>query len=220
MIKENIEKIKQAILEKFPDLKNKFGEEITIVAASKNQSAQNLQELKNSGIDICGENRVQEFLEKYGNVETNWHFIGNLQTNKVKYIVDKVGLIQSCNSARLADEISRMSIKKGVNSNILLEINIANEQSKHGIDLNSFGQFFEYVKTLKNIKVLGLMAMMPIEKNIGKNKELYLQMRALYDRIRATYNNFKYLSMGMSNDYLLALECGSNMIRLGSAIFR
>jgi len=220
MVKENIQKIRKTILEKFPDFKNKFGEHIVIVAASKNQSVENLQDLKSLGIDICGENRVQEFLEKYGKAETKWHFIGNLQTNKVKYIVDKVDLIQSCNSERLAAQISSQSIKKGIVSNILLEVNVANEESKHGVNLNSFEQLFEYSKNLKSLKILGLMAMMPLVKNIEQNTELYLQMRALYDKIRATYNSFKYLSMGMSNDYMLALKCGANMIRLGGAIFK
>lgn len=219
MVKENVEKIKQKILGKFPDFKNKFGEDIIIVAASKNQSPETLQCLKNSGIGICGENRVQEFLGKYGKVETDWHFIGNLQTNKVKYIVNKVDLIQSCNSERLADCISCESIKREIVSNILLEVNIADEQSKRGVNLQSFKNLFEYSKNLKNLKILGLMAMMPLEKNITKNKELYLQMRTLYDKIRSTYGGFQYLSMGMSNDYLLAVDCGANMIRLGNAIF-
>lgn len=219
MVIDNIKKILQEIKEKFPN-GNKFKENITIVAATKNVGADVLKQLESLGIGICGENRVQEFLTKYDKLKTEWHFIGNLQTNKVKYIVNKVSLIQSVNSLKLAKEIDRQSLKINKISDILVEVNVANEESKNGIDVNGLESFLAGCKELKNIRVLGLMAIMPYTENIIENKNYYLQMREIYDRIKEkNIFNFKYLSMGMSNDYITAIECGSNMIRLGTVLF-
>lgn len=216
-VTENFKKIKDELAAKFPE-GNKYKEEITVVAASKTVDAKALEQLKTLGINICGENRVQEFLSKYGKVDTEWHFIGNLQTNKVKYIIDKVSLIQSVNSLKLAKEINNAGLKINKISDILIEINIAKEESKTGIGIDEFESGLEEFLKLKNINILGLMAVMPNEdaENI---KNYYLQMRALYDKIKGRIGSFKYLSMGMSNDYITAIECGSNMIRLGTALF-
>lgn len=214
---ENFERIQKEIIDKFPD-GNLYKEEITIVAATKNVDAETLKQLNYSKIKICGENRVQEFLGKYGHVDTVWHFIGNLQTNKVKYIIGKISLIQSVNSLKLAKEIDRLSLKANRISDILIEINIANEDSKTGIKKEDFESGLDDFLYLKNINILGLMAIMP--NNNTENKDCYLQMRALYDKIRKErISSFKYLSMGMSNDYITAIECGANMIRLGTALF-
>lgn len=217
-VAENFEKIKKEISKKFPN-GNKYGEEITIVAASKTVDTESLKQLNGLGIDICGENRVQEFLNKYGKVDTNWHFIGNLQTNKVKYIIDKISLIQSCNSLKLAKVINDLSLKINKISDILIEVNIAKEESKTGISEIELEKGLDDFLILKNIRILGLMAVLPLTDALENTKKYYLQMRTLYDKIKCRISTFKYLSMGMSNDYILAIQCGANMIRLGTALF-
>lgn len=214
----NFENIKKEITDKFPD-GNKYGEEIAVVAASKTVDIETLNMLSGLGINICGENRVQEFLGKYGKVNTDWHFIGNLQTNKVKYIIDKVSLIQSCNSFKLAKVINDLSLKINKISDILIEVNIAKEESKTGIGKEELENGLDDFLALKNIRILGLMAVMPYTESLESIKKYYLQMRALYDKIKGKLRSFKYLSMGMSNDYILAIECGANMVRLGTALF-
>ena len=219
MLKENAKIIKDEIIKRFKGV-NKYGESITVVAASKTVDTGVLNELKSLDIFICGENRVQEFLKKCDLVDTTWHFIGNLQTNKVKYIVDKVDLIQSCNSLKLLNEIDRQSEKIEKVSKVLIEVNIAKENSKTGILKDELDFILNKAKTLKNISVKGLMAVMPYVKNPEINKDYYLQMRSVYDRIKSEqFFEFEYLSMGMSDDYITAIENGANMVRLGTCLF-
>lgn len=213
-------------IEKIEEVKNKLKElcagcgidygSITVIAASKTVTPERLKCLKPCGINICGENRVQELLSKYGLVDTEWHFIGRLQTNKVKYIIDKVTLIQSLDRLELAAEIERQCVKRNLTVNALIEVNCGGEESKGGISLENTEEFYESLKVFPHIKICGLMSVMPI--NAGE--QYYLQIKKIYDTIKVKAGQeFKYLSVGMSNDYIRAVKCGSNMIRLGRVFF-
>lgn len=205
-IKENaiqiIEEVKQ------------LNSDVIIIAASKTQSEDSILEAKAAGINYFAENRVQEFVKKQL-IGVNWHFIGNLQKNKVKYLVGKVQLIHSVDSIDLVDEINRIAHNKNVIQDILIEINVGKETSKSGVLLENFDNLYNYALKLQNVVVCGIMAVMP--KN--SSEELYLIMKELYDRIKNNNPNIKYLSMGMSNDYVTAIKYGANIIRLGTKIF-
>ena len=176
----------------------------------------------NAGVTVIAENRVQEFREKspmLANVRQD--FIGHLQTNKVKYLVGKVSLIHSVDSSALAKEISLRAQKLGVTQDILVEINIGGELSKSGFAPDSAETAIKEISALPALKVCGLMAMLPKSDEDEIREKLCLQMREIYDKIRKERNDsaFRYLSMGMSADYKTAVRCGSNMVRLGTALF-
>lgn len=198
-------------------------DEITLVAASKTVDFDTLSKLKSCGIFICGENRVQELTQKYGKVDTEWHFIGRLQTNKVKYIVDKVSLIQSLDRIELAQEIQSRCQKIGKIMDCLVEVNISGEESKGGIEPHQLEQFLEDLKAFKNIRIQGLMTIAKKDGDHIESKKNYLHMKAIYDTLKKEkslyHGEMKVLSMGMSDDYGLAVECGSTMVRIGQAIF-
>lgn len=189
--------------------------DICVVAASKMQGIQEMEIARTVGINVFGENRVQEFLEKYGKIDCEWHFIGHLQTNKVKYIVGKVDLIHSVDSCKLIDEIDKCAKRSNIKQKILLEINIGGEESKSGVSPNDFDYIYSYAKEKSNVSVVGIMSVMPI----NANEELYLQLQTIYDRIKKQDSNIKILSCGMSGDYLTAIKYGSNMVRIGTKIF-
>lgn len=197
--------------------------EITIVAASKTVPWQTLAELEDSGIFICGENRVQELMDKYGRFETTWHMIGRLQTNKVKYLIGKVALIQSLDRIELAAEIERQCQRHGKTVDCLVEVNIGGEDSKGGIAPEELELFLEELKQFPSVRLKGLMTIAPNTANPDDNRPLFLKMKALYDYYRGCdelgCSQFDTLSMGMSGDYVQAIECGSTMIRPGRAIF-
>lgn len=197
-------------------------EDITLIAASKMQDVQTIEGARNSGIEIFGENRVQELVEKYPYVkDVKWHLIGHLQKNKVKYIVDKVEMIHSVDSVELAQEIDKRSAMINKIMPILLQINIGREATKSGIDLNDIYEVCSQVSAFKNIEIEGLMAIPPK----GSKEEVagyFRSMKSIYDRVKKLdYNNFniKYLSMGMTGDFEIAIKEGSNMIRVGTGIF-
>ena len=197
---------------------NPFGEEITLVGATKTVDVETINLAVSLGLKVVAENRVQEFREKTDKiVGATQHFIGHLQTNKVKYLIGKVDLIQSVDSYHLAEAIDDLSAKKGVTTNVLIEVNVGGELSKSGFDLRNVYSAVKEISALKNVKVLGLMAMLP-KADEDTLIPLCTKMRAVYDDLKDEYG-FKYLSMGMSGDYKLAIKCGSNMIRLGSHIF-
>lgn len=188
---------------------------VTLIAASKTHTAEEIMEANSGGIEIFAENRVQEFREKFPNTDVRWHFIGRLQTNKVKYIVGKVELIHSVDSIRLADAIEKRAEKENVVQDILLEVNVGKEDSKGGVDVDYLNELYLYTKSLKHLRVCGLMSVLPI----NAEKDLYLQIKEIYDKMKLTDSNFKYLSVGMSSDYKIAIECGSNVVRIGTKIF-
>lgn len=216
MLEDNIAKILREI-----SACNPFGEKITLVAATKTMDAATINRAIESGIEVVAENRVQEFREKTASLlPCRQHFIGHLQTNKVKYLVGNVELIHSVDSIGLATAINEVAAKKGIIQDILIEINVGGEISKSGFDYAmTENAVREISENFKSVSVKGLMAMMPLYAD-GKTLEiLFRKMRVLYDKLKSEGYPFDYLSMGMSGDYKTAIACGSNTIRLGTAIF-
>ena len=200
------------------------GADITLVGASKMNDAAACREAIAAGIDVLGENRVQEMTQKlaenaYDGVPL--HFIGHLQRNKVKQVVGKAALIQSVSSMALLDEIEKNAEKLGIVQDILLEVNIGGEEAKSGFAPGALNEAACYAKTLPHVRVLGLMTIPPVETEPHGNMPLFARMKALYVDINKNIydNKLKYLSMGMSGDYAEAIEAGSNMVRVGPAIF-
>ena len=215
MLEENVRKILAEI-----EKGNDKGEKITLVAATKTVDAERINLAIKCGVTAVAENRVQEFREKTDLiVGAEQQFIGHLQKNKVKYLVGKVSLIQSVDTFELCEEISKESVKKQVITNILAEVNVSGEESKSGLPFNEAKAEILRFSLLKNIKVSGIMTMMPQGADSTTLAELFKKARGLYDLLKKEGLPFKYLSMGMSGDYKEAIKNGSNMIRLGSAIF-
>ncbi len=198
---------------------------IILCAATKMNDAEKVRQAIAAGVDCCGENRVQELTQKlqenaYAGVPV--HFIGHLQTNKVKQVVGKVDLIQSVDSLRLLDAIQKEAARQAVVQNILLEVNVGNEASKSGFKLSEIHSICEKMSDYSNICMRGLMAIPPICQNSGENRKFFQEMYNLSVDITAKkYDNVwvEILSMGMSDDYRDAIACGSTMIRIGTGIF-
>ena len=199
--------------------------EILLCAATKMNDAENVRQAIAAGVDCCGENRVQELTAKLAQdayTGAPVHFIGHLQTNKVKQVVGKVDLIQSVDSDRLLSAISREAARQGVIQDILLEVNIGEEESKSGFRKEALPEILEKMADFPNVRVRGLMAIPPICENSTKNRKFFQEMCNLAVDIRAKkYDNVwvDILSMGMSDDFTEAIACGSTMIRVGTAIF-
>ncbi len=202
-------------------LTNPFGERVTLVAAVKLQSPDDINAAIAAGITDIGDNHVQEFRDKFDEIrgKPKRHFIGRLQTNKVKYLVGKVDLYHSVDRLNLAQVLCEKSEKAEVISNVLLQINIGNEESKGGFSLDEIDAAYAIIRALPAIKVTGLMAMLPDTDDKKLLSSLAEKMRQKYDYFRERDENFTHLSMGMSGDYELCISAGSNMIRLGTAIF-
>ena len=198
-------------------------EDIIILAATKTVDADFINYAIENGIDYIGENRVQEFLSKENDVTKNVHkhFIGHLQTNKVRDIVGKVELIQSVHSLKLAREIGKVSVKKGIVTDVLVEVNIGNEESKSGFSADEVLSAIEQMTEIEGICVKGLMTIPPICDQSDQVRKYFDKMYKLFIEIRdkKLYNNIEILSMGMSDDYDVAVECGANMVRIGTALF-
>lgn len=216
MIKQNVENF----LKEVPPV-NPFGEKITVVAAVKMQSVEAINQAVAAGITAIGDNHVQEFKEKYVEICGNpqRHFIGHLQTNKVKYLIAKTDLYHSVDRIALAEEISKRSVKAEVTSNILIQINAGSEESKGGFELDELITAYNAIKVMSNLKIKGLMAMLPFTDDKVELTRLATLMRQAYDEIKALDGDIEYLSMGMSGDWKLCVECGSNMIRIGTTLF-
>ena len=199
--------------------------EIQLCAATKMNDAEAVREAIRAGVDCCGENRVQELTAKLAENAYDGapvHFIGHLQTNKVKQVVGKVDLIQSVDSERLLCAIQKEAEKQGIVQNILLEVNVGEEASKSGFGVDDILPVVEKMGEFPNICVKGLMAIPPISEKTGDNLKFFQKMFHLYVDIRTKkYDNVRVdcLSMGMSGDYQDAIRCGSTMIRVGTAIF-
>lgn len=199
-------------------------EDITLVAVSKTVESQKILRAIDEGITELGENRVQELTEKYDiiNRDCNWHLIGHLQTNKVKYIVEKVKLIHSVDRYNLAVEINDRAKKIGKEINVLVQVNISGEQTKFGVAKNEARQLIRQIAGLENIRVRGLMTIAPFASNSEAVREVFSGLRKLsIDIEKENINNIgmEYLSMGMSNDFEVAIEEGANMVRIGTALF-
>lgn len=215
MLKENLERIYSEI-----SGGNNLGEEITLVGATKTMPYQTINEALDLGLKVIAENNAYEFRDKKDFVKGGtWHFIGHLQTNKVKFVVGSTALIHSVDSVRLANAINETAIKKGVIQDILLEINISKEESKSGFYPENLDTAICQINALSNVKIKGLMTMLPLGSKKEQAENYFKNMRTIYDNYKKKGLPFTYLSMGMSGDYLTAIKNGSNMIRLGTALF-
>lgn len=199
-------------------------EDIILLAATKTVSTEVINYAIEKGVKYIGENRVQEFLSKENELSKNAHrhFIGHLQSNKAKDIVGRVEMIESVHSVKLARVIGELSVKKGITTDILLEINIGNEESKSGFKAEEIEPKIEEISKISGVKVKGLMAIPPICEKNDEIRKYFAQMNKLFIDIRAKKIdnvNMDYLSMGMSSDFCTAIEEGSNIVRLGTALF-
>jgi pyridoxal phosphate enzyme (YggS family) len=199
-------------------------EDVTLIAVSKTIDTERINYAIDCGISNLGENKVQEVMDKYEIVSKNvkWHLIGHLQTNKVKYIIDKVELIHSVDSVKLAEEISKRAEKYNITKDVLVQINVAEEETKFGIGLEEAVDFVKSISGFGNIRIKGLMTIAPYSENPEGVRLVFRQLRKKFDELsqmNLPNTDMKYLSMGMSNDYRIAIEEGSNMIRIGTAIF-
>lgn len=223
-IEENVRRIRQEIAQAALAA-GRDPAQIQLCAATKMNDAQAVRRAIQAGVDCCGENRVQELAAKqaenaYAGVPV--HFIGHLQTNKVRQVVGQVDLIQSVDSARLLQAINNEAQRRGIVQNVLLEVNIAGESSKSGFLADEILPFMENIAQYPNVCVMGLMAIPPISQKKGDNVKFFQKISDLCVDIRGKkYDNVKVdcLSMGMSGDFADAIACGSTMVRIGTAIF-
>ena len=199
-------------------------EEVTLIAVSKTKPIEMLQEAYDLGVRVFGENKVQEITAKYDALpdDIHWHMIGHLQRNKVKYIVDKVAMIHSVDSLRLAETIEKEAAKKAVIVPILIEVNVAQEESKFGLKPEEVLPFIEQIADFSHIRIKGLMTIAPYVDNAEENREIFRELKKLSVDIAAkNINNvtMSVLSMGMTGDYMVAVQEGATMVRVGTGIF-
>ena len=198
-------------------------QEITLLAATKTVDVEVINHAISCGIEYIGENKVQEFLSKETKyASSHRHFIGHLQTNKVKDIVGKVELIHSVDSVKLAREISKQSVKRGIVTDILLEINVANEQTKSGFDESEVLDAAREISQMTGIRIRGLMAIPPICEKPTQNRKYFQKMHNMFLDIankKLDNSNIDILSMGMSDDFEIAISEGATLVRLGTALF-
>ena len=223
-IAENVAAIRAAMESAARDA-GRDPKEIQLCAATKMNDAAAVRQAIAAGVDVCGENRVQELTQKLGEkayVGAPVHFIGHLQTNKVRQVVGKVDLIQSVGSLHLLEAVNKEAARQNLRQDILLEVNIGEEAAKTGFAAGEILPLIDKIDSFSNICVRGLMAIPPISENPGDNSKFFLKMREIYVDIRAKKKDnvlVDCLSMGMSGDYLDAIRCGSTMVRIGTAIF-
>ena len=223
-IAENVAAIRAAMESAARDA-GRDPKEIKLCAATKMNDAAAVRQAIAAGVDVCGENRVQELTHKLGEnayVGAPVHFIGHLQTNKVRQVVGKVDLIQSVGSLHLLEAVNKEAARQNLRQDILLEVNIGEEAAKTGFAASDILPLIDKIDSFSNICVRGLMAIPPISENPGDNSKFFLKMREIYVDIRVKKKDnvqVDCLSMGMSGDYLDAIRCGSTMVRIGTAIF-
>lgn len=198
-------------------LKNSIPNNVDIVAVSKTKPINDLKKAYHAGQRIFGENKVQEMVSKFDQLPKDilWHMVGHLQTNKVKYIASFVNTIHSLDSHKLLKEIQKQAFKHNREIKCLIQIRIANEETKFGIEPSELEEFLNFSKTLPNIKILGLMGMASFTEDKNQIRNEFRSLSNLYNN----YDNLKVLSMGMSGDYQIGIEEGSTMVRIGSKIF-
>jgi pyridoxal phosphate enzyme (YggS family) len=198
-------------------------EEVLLLGASKYANAEKIREAYQCGVHVFGESRAQDFLKKFEELKDlpiDWHFIGSLQTNKVKYIIDKVSLIHSLDRQSLAEEIQKRAERLGKVQDVLIEVNVGKEETKGGVYEEDLEKLFEYCLSLKNLRVLGLMAIPPYKENPEEVRPYFVKLRKLKERLEGLYKlKLPHLSMGMSGDFEVAVEEGATIVRIGSAIF-
>lgn len=223
MLKENLKSVEEEI-KKSCEKSGRNREDVTLIAVSKTKPVETLQEAYNLGVRVFGENKVQELVDKYDALpkDIHWHLIGHLQRNKVKYIIDKVDMIHSVDSIRLAETIEKEAAKHGKKVNILIEVNVAREESKFGLLPEEIDAFVEEVSHFSHIQVMGLMTIAPFVENPEENRPIFEHLRKLsVDIAKKNIDNIimSVLSMGMTNDYQVAVEEGATMVRVGTGIF-
>lgn len=222
-IEQNLSNIKIEI-EKACNQSKRNLDEVTLIAVSKTQPIEAIKEACLYNINNFGENKVQELTEKVNNINNKicWHFIGHLQRNKVKYIIDKVDLIHSVDSLRLAKQINIEAKKHNIKVNVLIQVNVSNEETKYGIAVEQLEELVKNVSKLSNVQVKGLMTIAPYVKNPEDNRTYFKKLKQLSVDIKnKNIDNISMeeLSMGMTNDYKIAIEEGSTLVRIGTGIF-
>ncbi|RAK07400.1 hypothetical protein C8C77_11639 [Halanaerobium saccharolyticum] len=217
-VKENIKKAAAAV--------DRDHTEVKLLAVSKNQKVDAIKILNEAGVKIFGENRVQELEEKNDkfiseNIELDWHFIGHLQRNKVKYLMrmENCRMIESIDSLRLAKEVNKRARKNERKTSVLIEINIASDENKFGITPDRAEVFLRKIINFEHLKVEGLMTVLPYLDNPEKLRSYFKDMKKLFDQLSEDVIQLKELSMGMTNDYQIAVEEGATIVRVGTAIF-
>ncbi len=223
MIRENLAEVRSNIA-KACEKVGREPSEVTLLAVSKTKPIEMIREAMAAGQRAFGENYVQEIEEKYAVLGDNadWHMIGHLQRNKVKYIIGKVSLIHSVDSLRLAEQIQKEAEKHSVTMRVLLEVNVANEESKWGFTPDETVEAVKAVAAMPNVHVCGLMTSAPITEDAESNRVYFRQLRKLFDDIKAMNIenvDMQVLSMGMTGDYTVAVEEGSTLVRVGTGIF-
>lgn len=220
-IKTNYDTLLQDIKNTCEQL-NKNIEDITLVAISKTFPIEDINYLNQIGHIDFGENKVQELKDKYELLKENnikWHLVGHLQTNKVKYIADFVHLIHSVDTLKLANTINEFALKNNRIIDILVQINTSGEDQKSGIEPDEADEFCNEVSKFNNICLKGLMTIGMFTDNEDIIRDNFKLLKSIFDRLKIKHSTFEYLSMGMTSDYVIALEEGANMLRIGSAIF-
>jgi len=208
-------------------IRNQIPANVSLVCVSKFHPDETLMEAYQIGERVFGESKVQEMTGKYERLpkDIEWHFIGHLQSNKVKFIVPYVSLIHGVDSEKLIAEINRQAAKIGRKVNCLLQVHIATEETKFGFDEPELIQFFENggLERYSNLQICGLMGMATFTDDKNQVKREFIHLKSIFDKLKVTFlsqnSEFKELSMGMSDDFLIAIACGSNMVRIGSSIF-
>ena len=223
IVKENLKnvegKVRETCIEKGIDYKN-----VTIVAVTKTVDTDIIKEAIDAGVTDIGENKVQEIQRKYEDIKglANVHMIGHLQSNKVRHIIDKAKLIHSVDRISLMKEISKRAKAADIVSNILIQVNVSGEETKYGISIKEVEEFIKSSAKYDNIKIKGLMTIAPFTEDPEETRYVFRALKEKYDELsKKVFKNasMEYLSMGMTNDYAIALEEGSNMLRVGTAIF-
>lgn len=223
-IKDNLNYVRKNIKE-CANKSNRNSEDITLLAVTKTVDVDSVLEAINNGVTDVGENKPQELSRKYEIIgdKVNWHLIGSLQTNKVKYIIDKVHMIHSLDRQALCEEIQKRAEKIDRIIDCLIQVNISKEESKHGLEEKDVIEFIKEVSAkYKNIRIKGLMTMAPFSKDENEVRTVFRGLKNLsleIDKLNIHNVFMDYLSMGMSNDYQVAIEEGSNMVRVGTSIF-
>lgn len=211
-----------SIQENYHKIKAQIPENVELVAVSKFHPVEKIKEVYDCGQKVFGENKVQELLTKVNELpaDIQWHLIGHLQTNKVKYIAPFIDTIQSIDSEKLLLEINKEAVKNNRKIKVLLQVKIAEEETKYGLEISEAKEIFSnYLENqYPNIEILGLMGMATFTDNKNQVKSEFLVLKSLFDEL-STFKKLETLSMGMSDDFKLAIECGSTSVRIGSAIF-
>jgi pyridoxal phosphate enzyme (YggS family) len=211
----------ELIQKKLKSIKKEVGDSVLIVAVSKTKSIDYIKKAYETGHRDFGENKIQEMTSKFNDLpkDINWHMIGHIQTNKVKYLAPYVSLIHSLDSLKLAKEINKQAIKNNRVIDCLIQLRISNEESKFGLNENEVMEIINLEKNFKGIRITGLMGMASFVNDQNIIDKEFKKLKLLFEKIKCSNKKFKIISMGMTLDYSLAIKNGSNMIRIGSKIF-